>query len=182
MQLQAVYTSILHSAEDIRSWELHFRTNQPFNKSTNQQMTPPEPKDFFDLKIDEEGVRTLEKLSRLTKWIYFMGFFLCLATFGDAAFRFRTITSYGVKDWMSETLRLYPYFLIIIGLIYYLQIRHFFLFGKKIKQAITHQDSSFLNKGLASLYRSTSIGLMLIIVNLIVYGVTLYIYYQLQNS
>ena len=112
--------------------------------------------DIFELKLSEEGVRSIKKFSRLAEIVVFIGALNSLAMFITAISRiFQGPYNYSDIDLIQDVyFNFSPYFNLIFGILLLMQLFYYWQIKKLFGESIANKDEIAFNRSFPALVKN----------------------------
>lgn len=126
-----------------------------------------EKDDIFEIRVDENGKRTVSRIYPLMKLVFWLGLAVEIIILVGGAinyFRLRNIR-FDITPGYYWYLRIYTAYLIIVSGLMILQSVYFLKFTRQAHESIKINDSFGFNNSFAWVYKSLRIALIAIVIN-----------------
>jgi hypothetical protein len=134
-------------------------------------------KDIFNITLNKDGATWILRFCKIVQTIILFsiiyGFISIL--YSGLRINFHHPGLYATRPALKYEYLIHPYYSIAYIIIWMVQVYFFFRFRNGIKKAVVHVDSEEFNNSFSDMYKMTKLSLVLLILNLISFGYSLFL-------
>jgi len=128
-------------------------------------ITPNPENNLFEVSISAEGAGYINRVYRITRWLFMLGIFMSIVQLINIGLRLRMYDSANLQDGVWQILsKIFPLLEIIIVVLTLVQLYFFFNFTRIGNKSIELQQSDLLNESFKWLLRETRLAAALFVI------------------
>jgi hypothetical protein len=135
------------------------------------QITPNPQNNLFEVSLSAEGAGYLNRVYRITRWVFIVGIFFSVVQLVNIGIRFRMYGSSSVfrgsSDWLSILTKIYPVIEIITVILALAQLYFFYNFTRIGNKSIEVQQSDLFNESFKWLLRNSLVAIIMFVLDTI---------------
>jgi hypothetical protein len=143
-----------------------------------ENQIPPNPENnLFEVSLSVEGAGYINRVYRITRWLFMLGIFMSIVQLTNIGIRFRmygSSTYLQGGDWMSIITKIYPLIEIVIVVLTIVQLYFFLNFTRIGNKSIELQQSDLLNESFKWLLRETRLAAAMFVLQTILLIIATY--------
>ena len=126
--------------------------------------------DIFEPRLNERGIRYIMKFASIVKIVILTGVISSLFLFITSLGRiFKDTIDYSILDaWETAFYRSYPYFTVILNIIFLFQLYYYWKIKQNLEEAITEKNEAKFNGSFEALFKNAVWGVILGVASLVI--------------
>jgi len=126
--------------------------------------------DIFEPRLNERGIRYIMKFASIVKIVILTGVISSLFLFITSLGRiFKDTIDYSILDaWETAFYRSYPYFTVILNIIFLFQLYYYWKIKQNLEKAITEKNEAKFNGSFEALFKNAVWGVILGVASLVI--------------
>lgn len=142
---------------------------QPFFYFSDMDNNPEN--NFFQINLSQQGANWLLRVCKITVWTFTIAVILCVLTLVSVGIRLWLFDQPIEDNWISIVqLVIFPILEVVVVIISFIQILHFYKFTRLCKKGIELQQADLFNESFQSLLKNSLTVIVIAVLQLVSTG------------